>query len=83
MYWLLNMKQRGLSYVRPLSFNECGAHLWRLLCGGADQAELVTRLCGEYGLSREEALADVDAFLKQLDACFAADRPGTEANFDS
>lgn len=69
MYWLLNTKQRGFHYIRPLSFNECGADLWRMLSQGADQTEIVDRLCDEYALSREEALRDVEDFLKQLDAC--------------
>ncbi len=68
IYWLLNMKQRGFSYIRPLSLNECGAYLWRMLSEGAGQAEIVTRLCEEYGLAREEALRDVEAFLKELNA---------------
>lgn len=72
MYWLLNTKQRGLHYIRPLSLNECGAHLWRLLSAGADKAELVNSLCAQYGLERSEALRDVEGFLEQLDACCAA-----------
>ncbi len=72
MYWLLNTKQRGLRYIRPLSFNECGTHLWRMLCEGADKAQIVNRLCEEYGLGHEAALKDVEDFLKQLDAYCAA-----------
>lgn len=72
MYWLLNTKQRGLHYIRPLSFNECGAHLWRMLSEGADKAQIADRLCEEYGLERAEASRDVEDFLKQLDASCSA-----------
>lgn len=68
MYWLLNTKQQGLNYIRPLSLNECGAYLWRKLAGGSDKTEIVNKLCEEYGLEREEALSDVEDFLKQLNA---------------
>ncbi len=68
MYWLLNTKQRGLHYIRPLSLNECGAHLWQMLSAGADKPELVNSLCAEYGLERAEALSDVEDFIKQLNA---------------
>jgi len=72
MYWLLNTKQQGLHYVRPIPLNECGAHLWQMLSEGADQMEIVNRLCGEYGLERAEALRDVESFIAQLHACCAA-----------
>ncbi len=68
MYWLLNTKQRGLHYIRPLTLNECGAQVWRMLSEGAGKAEIVNRFCEEYGLERGEALRDVEDFLKQLDA---------------
>ncbi len=65
-YWLLNTKQRGLNYIRPLSLNDCGAYLWRMLSEGNDKAKIVDKLCEEYGLKREEALGDVEDFLKLL-----------------
>lgn len=68
MYWLLNTKQRGFNYIKPLSLNECGAHLWQMLSEGADNTEIVNRLCEEYGLERGDALRDVEDFLKQLNA---------------
>jgi len=67
MYWLLNTRQQGLDYIRPLSLNECGAYIWRMLSDGVDKTEIVNRLCREYGLEHEEALSDVGDFLKQLD----------------
>ena len=65
-YWLLNIKQRGLDYVKPLSLNECGAHIWRMSAEGADKSQIADWLCKEYGLERNEAVGDVEDFLKQL-----------------
>lgn len=65
-YWLLNVKQRGLDYIRPLCLNECGAYLWKMLCEGLDKITIADRLCDEFGLERGDALKDVEDFLEQL-----------------
>lgn len=65
-YWLLNMRQRGTDYVKPLALNASGADLWRMLRDGFDKAAIADRLCGEYGLEREAALKDVEEFSEQL-----------------
>lgn len=66
MYWLLNVKQRGFDYIRPLCLNESGAYLWQMLCEGMDKMKIADRLCNEFGLECEEALKDVEDFLEQL-----------------
>lgn len=66
VYWLVNVKQRGLDYIKPLGLNEGGAYLWRLLCEGNDKAMIADRLCGEFGLERADAVKDVEDFLEQL-----------------
>ncbi len=80
-YWLLNIRQRGFCYIRPLALNECGTQIWRMLRGGADRAQIADGLCEKYGLAREEALRDVESFLQQLNAHCAADRPASTAKF--
>ena len=49
-----------------LSANESGAVLWRLLAAGATRAELAASLEERYGIDRERAEADVDAFIESL-----------------
>jgi hypothetical protein len=49
-----------------LSANEAGGLLWRTLATGATRDALVAKLAAEYGLSRERAGADTDAFLAAL-----------------
>lgn len=49
-----------------LTLNESGALLWRALEQGGDREALLQALTGEYNVSREVALADVDAFLEKL-----------------
>ena len=50
-----------------LSANESGAVLWRLLAAGATRAELAASLEERYGIDRERAEADVDAFIQSLE----------------
>jgi hypothetical protein len=50
------------------SANATGASLWKRLEQGATQEELVEELCRRYRVEREEAEADVHAFLEQLSA---------------
>jgi hypothetical protein len=51
-----------------LAANDSGTVLWQTLAGGATRDELVTALAERFGLDAEQAGADVDAFLAQLEA---------------
>ncbi len=51
-----------------LSTNRTGTVLWQMLAEGTTRAELVDRLVESFGISSEHAAADVDAFLKDLEA---------------
>ena len=50
-----------------LSANRSGALLWQMLADGATHAELVNGLVDRFGISRDRAASDVDAFLHGLD----------------
>jgi Coenzyme PQQ synthesis protein D (PqqD) len=59
--------RRGVADLNSIyTFNESGTQLWSLIEKGLDPAELVRHLQSEYGLSREQATADAEAFLKEL-----------------
>ena len=49
-----------------LAANPAGALLWRTLAGGATREALVAELMREYGIDRDRAGADTDAFLRDL-----------------
>lgn len=49
-----------------IKLNDSGAMLWNLLKEEADQETLVAALEKEYGISNEQAKADVEAFLAPL-----------------
>lgn len=49
-----------------LRLNETGVLLWNRLKDGASAQELTDALTAEYDVSPEQAAADVDAFLQQL-----------------
>ncbi|MCD8068016.1 MAG: PqqD family protein [Lachnospiraceae bacterium] len=65
-YWLLDMKQEGLAFRRPVCLNEPGALIWRKLCEGRTREEIADELCGRFGLERQEALEDCGLFIGQL-----------------
>jgi hypothetical protein len=50
-----------------LSSNPAGSLLWTMLASGATREELATRLVETFGIDRERAETDVDAFLASLD----------------
>lgn len=49
-----------------IKLNASGVVLWKQLEQGAQQSELVDALLEKYDITREQAEADVDAFLKPL-----------------
>ena len=51
-----------------LSANESGAVLWSLLVDGSTRAELATALRDRYGIDRDRAEADADAFVAALES---------------
>jgi hypothetical protein len=50
-----------------LSSNPAGSLLWTMLASGATREELAARLVETFGIDRERAETDVDAFLASLD----------------
>lgn len=55
-------------YRRVFSLNETGAFMWRHLEQGATKQTLLSALRQEYEVEEEEALADIEAFLTQLES---------------
>jgi Coenzyme PQQ synthesis protein D (PqqD) len=51
-----------------LAANSAGALLWRALSEGATRDGLADELVAAYGIESDRALADVDAYLAELDA---------------
>lgn len=51
---------------RYLGTNPAGSLLWKALSEGATRAELAAALQDTYGIDKERATADVDAFLAAL-----------------
>lgn len=49
-----------------ISLNEVGRFIFDLLAEDRTARELAERICGEYDVSMETALADVEKFLQQL-----------------
>jgi hypothetical protein len=51
---------------RYFAANPTATALWKPLCEGVTEADLVDILCERYAISRDVAEADVTAFLEQL-----------------
>ncbi len=49
-----------------LTLNEVGAKLWLQLDKGCTNEQIAEQLCGEYEVSYEQALADVEEFVAKL-----------------
>jgi coenzyme PQQ synthesis protein D (PqqD) len=51
-----------------LGANESGALLWQELAAGATREQLISKLVSTFGIVRESAARDVDAFIAQLES---------------
>lgn len=67
VYWLLDMEQTGGEYRKPVAMNECGACIWQNYAESMSEYEIACMLHEQYGISVEEAYADVKLFLRQLE----------------
>ena len=67
-YWLLDMEQQGNVYRKPFMMNAVGAFIWKQLEEGSTREKIAMLLSDEYGVDREEALADIKQFCGQLAA---------------
>jgi hypothetical protein len=56
------------------TFNETGTMLWAMIEAKRNAAELAAHLQTEYGLSAEEAAADIEKFLADLSEAGLVDR---------
>ena len=65
-YWLLDMEQSGVNRLEYVILNESGAYIWELYERLQSETDVAVEMHKEFGLSEEEALADVRQFLKQL-----------------
>ena len=66
IYWLIDMEQEGVPYRKPIPVNETGAKIWSLREMGKSQSEIAKELAECYGISVEEAAADVEAFFAMI-----------------
>lgn len=65
-YWLLDMRQEGKTFCPPLPLNKTGAVIWRSIEKGINREKCAEHLAACYGISREQALMDVQLFLEEL-----------------
>lgn len=65
-YWLLDTWQEGVPYRRPLTMNEVGARIWRMMVQGCSREQIVDVLSREYQTSREVVEQDLVQFQAQL-----------------
>lgn len=63
---VLPLGAESVSFNGMLTLNESGAVLWRALEQGGNREAMADALMNEYIVSREEALADADAFVEKL-----------------
>ena len=63
---VMPLGQTSVDFNGMLTLNQSGALLWQALEKGGDREALADALAAQYEVDREEALADVDAFLAKL-----------------
>lgn len=63
---VLAVGERVKEFNGMITINETGAFLWKILEKGATQEDLVNALIKEYGIDKELADKDVDAFINKM-----------------
>ena len=63
---VLALGEATVDFNGLLTLNETGLMLWKLIEEGSDREALAKALTEEYEVSFDEALADVDEYLKKL-----------------
>ena len=63
---VLAVGERVKEFNGMITINETGAFLWKILENGATQEDLVNALIKEYGIDKELADKDVDAFINKM-----------------
>ena len=66
LYWLLDTWQEGVPYKRPLTMNEVGADIWRMMVQKYSRQQIVDALSREYQVSSELVEQDLMQFQAQL-----------------
>jgi hypothetical protein len=64
---------------RYLAINRTGRVLWRALVEGTTRDQLIDRLADGFGVGRDQAAADVDAFTAELESRGLLLRQASEA----
>lgn len=65
-YWLLDISQTGMPYIRPLEMNESGAYILKKYWQGFEEKDIVRLMSEEYDVDASEVEEDVKEFLKKL-----------------
>ena len=65
-YWLLDMKQDGLCYRKPVELNECAALIWKMNDQGSTREQIAQELQKTYGIAMEQAKEDTEQFIRRL-----------------
>lgn len=60
---IMNIKRGSM-----LTLNPTGSMIWQRLSEGHTPTQIAAQLASEFGISREQASADVNEFLEQLEA---------------
>lgn len=63
---VLSIGEKSIDFNGMLTLNETGKFLWRQLEQGADCEKMVAALTNEYVVTREQAMEDVQRFIKKL-----------------
>ena len=63
---VLAVGERVKDFNGMITLSESGAFLWKILEQGAEQETLVNALIKEYGIEKELATKDVDAFINKM-----------------
>lgn len=63
---VLPLAEQALNFNGMISLNESGVFLWKLLEQGSSREDMAKALTEEYEVNYDEAIADVDEFVKKL-----------------
>ncbi len=65
-FYLLDMKQPGVPYKRPMELNSIGAEIWKMMVEGHTTEQIIQELAKEYEVDTGDIREDVLQFQRSL-----------------
>ncbi len=58
--------EKNVEFTGMIKLNETGKLIWEAVTKGDSQEDIATKIAGEYGITKDKALGDVQSFVMKM-----------------